>query len=388
MNILAINPVNLKQNINSEKVTNTQRQNSYGLTMSKPLAADTVSFGEKIFTPKKATVLDFITSKELKLHKELQEPAATFLKVLEAISLKLAHLGVEFDVAYCSKKPVKDVNRCIEKMVGSGSLDIRDRLRASLFVKDIYNMDILNEIFRELDEWNYKLHYDKVPLEDALEAGYRPTEKDLKKKNIKLPDLDMRLDRSRVDEEKIPRELKHCLSHPQATGYEDIQFRVEKGGNLHEIIILMGKNYAKAKDEDSKYIYSRCRKFKELNFTKQEENNPNLIAAKGYIEAIKTMFREISTKLFANAKQKDHYNTDTVRPLEFKLSEFINFNTYFVELENCVQKYYNDKKLEATTKGAKAVLSKELEKDLEKLQKIRSELDESLKHFQEQKEND
>jgi len=31
MNILAINPVNLKQNINSEKVTNTQRQTPTGL---------------------------------------------------------------------------------------------------------------------------------------------------------------------------------------------------------------------------------------------------------------------------------------------------------------------------------------------------------------------
>lgn len=90
-------------------------------------------------------------------------------------------------------------------------------------------------------------------------------------KEITVPDLDIRLENVSEQVTKLDPHLRYSISKPQKSGYEDIQMRFirdfdkKKNPIQHELIILFGPHYSKAKHDESKYVYDALRKFDELS---------------------------------------------------------------------------------------------------------------------------
>ena len=83
------------------------------------------------------------------------------LDTTESIALALDKFGVSFSREYCKKGILKKVDSCIDKMIRSGSIGIQDRIRTTLFSKNIYDLSILDKIINE-----YRIQF--CYLEDQL----------------------------------------------------------------------------------------------------------------------------------------------------------------------------------------------------------------------------
>jgi hypothetical protein len=88
-------------------------------------------------------------------------------------------------------------------------------------------------------------------------------------KTTKVPDLDIRLkDLTEKDILRLNEQYRKLVSKPQSSGYQDIQVRLthKKLKDVPiELIILFSKDYAKAKHNESKYVYNILREFRRLH---------------------------------------------------------------------------------------------------------------------------
>lgn len=321
------------------------------------LEADTVSFTaarKKTYT---STVADSVEEAHERKMRVLNQMAVVYLDVLDSVASELNKNGdvsVQFDRKYCEKSPVKSAASYTSKVKRSKSFDVADVIRATLYCNNPYDLRVLNKIVKSMEDRGYVVAPTQIKLVDG-----RLTQ-------IDVPDLDLRLEdiKNNSNMKFLDPKFKECLGRPQKSGYEDIQIRFVKEADLfdkkksptpHELIILFGPNYAKAKSDESSYVYNHLRKFGELNmkFDKSKVGSHSFRAAR-YIELIEQMFRgKVSQKLFINAKNKDYYNIDETLPVTFNEDDQKLFDSYFGGLHERLSSCYSEKRKVLREKSVK-----------------------------------
>ena len=351
--------------------------------MGYRLNSDTISFkrGNRI-----ADIVEHNIAQDTN---RLNNIATVYLDVLESVAAKLKDLGVTFDRSYCEKNPVKSPKSYTSKIMRSGSFKVPDTIRATMYIKDLYDLSILREhLLPELKKRGYSLSQIEMPLNTLKKRGYVPKVNDTNANQVKVPDLDIRLENPGNFFADLESEYRYLLSNPQKSGYEDIQLRLvssmdnPKKQVQHELLILFGPHYAKAKEFESANVYDHLRKFKELYVKiNTEEKNCYSKAIDKYIDCIEKMFREnVSQKLYRNAKNKDLNRNKKDIPITFTEDDIQAFELYFRELNNKVMDYYNKAKV-GKTKSQKSALGRKMSGDKKILQDVHDNLLVTMKKF-------
>lgn len=370
MNILSINNIQFTPNYQKQKFLVSK--DNFGLTMAKPLLNDTVSF--------KATLKD---TAKVAVTNELKHKGNVFLDILTSIVNKHADRGVSMNLDYCKLNLIKSGDACLDKMSRRGDSDVKDRIRATIFSKDIENMELLNDILRTFDEEKgFILSKDHISIEKAKEKGYIPKKGD--KDIVEIPDLDIRLNNCE-NLSKLPNHLKCCVGKPQKSGYEDIQMRLVNKYDLeslkYELIILMGEQYAIAKHREYENVYKIVRKLDKLGISKLDDSNEQVRKIKRCIDLIKHLCSvEISQKLFENAKNKDVYNIDNIIEIKITEKDVQTLENFFDEMVKNVELYHSN--LKKSVSGDKKTLyniEHESKMTIQEIQSIRQELINSVK---------
>ena len=389
MNILPITPY-LQNNFSAQR-----KELNNSVTVIQPkyyntLQKDTVSFSGKI--PNK--IADFVEVGLSKEQKRFERIATTYLDVLESVAAKLEDYGVSFDREYCELNPVKSPQSYTSKIIRSGSFNVPDTIRATLYMKDPYDLSILNDkLLPEMEKRGYVLSHIEVNPEELRKKGYSLSAKEAAKPYIKIPDLDIRLEDAAEQADKLAPELKFAIGKPQKSGYEDIQMRfvreydTKRSPVQHELIILFGQNYAMAKHIESEKIYNQLRQLDELHISFDEmKDNPHALKAKRYIDLLKQMFRgKVSEKLFLNAKNKDLYDMSEEVSITFSDTDKQVFESYFAELLDRLNSYYKElRKSAQVSPSATKQLNSDAKQDRAVIQTVQAKLKDAIEYFNRQ----
>ena len=381
-------------------------QTNYGLKMAAPLACDSVSFGgavklvptlklkkpQRQFKPACNTVTDIIEDAYRKdVENRLNSAAVAFIDMVEAIATKLKHKGVSFNREYAEKNVIKSAESYSSKIKRSGNFKVYDKVRTTLFVEDPYDISLLmDEVLPEIEKRGYVVANNYTNLKDLVKRGYVPTPEELVQGKKLMPDIDIRLADIGEDAARVVIKYPYAIGNPTKSGYEDVQLRLvrkfdtDKDPIQHELIILFGPNYAKAKHIESDKIYTPIREYGELlykHYVNEDTNTSRLVAR--YIDLIGKMFRgKISEKLYENAKNKDYYKIKDEIPINITDKDISVFEDYCAELYNKLSYCYRE--LKQQNKDNPELLQ-EIKKSAEKDKKVLSEnyaiLKESLEYF-------
>lgn len=388
MNILSITPALSRANhLNS---INSPVQNK-NVTVPKlnNLSKDTVSFSG--IGGASSKVSDFLEAQVAADTPRLRRLAITYLDILESVAFRLKDKGFSFDRAYCELNPVKSPKSYSSKIVRSGKFKVPDTIRATLYCNNPYDLDSLNSLLTEMKKRGYVLGTEKMTIKDLMKRGYIPTEEEAKKLDLEktVPDLDIRLDDVADQVTKLPEELKYSIGKPQKSGYEDIQMRFvrdfdsRKNPVSHELLIVFGPNYSKAKHAESSFIYTPLRELDELHVDLSNKTiGSHSQKASRYIYLIKQMFRgKVSEKLFLNAKNKDLYDLSDSIPISFSETDVNMFENYFSGLNDRVSSVYKEaRKAPKITDSEKKQLAKDLRSDKTLLNKVHDNLKKAISH--------
>lgn len=310
---------------------------------------------------------------------------------MESVAFRLKDKGFSFDRAYCELNPVKSPKSYSSKIVRSGKFKVPDTIRATLYCNNPYDLDSLNSLLTEMKKRGYVLGTEKMTIKDLMKRGYIPTEEEAKKLDLEktVPDLDIRLDDVADQVTKLPEELKYSIGKPQKSGYEDIQMRFvrdfdsRKNPVSHELLIVFGPNYSKAKHAESSFIYTPLRELDELHVDLSNKTiGSHSQKASRYIDLIKQMFRgKVSEKLFLNAKNKDLYDLSDSIPISFSETDVNLFENYFSGLNDRVSSVYKEaRKAPKITDSEKKQLAKDLRSDKTLLNKVHDNLKKAISH--------
>lgn len=357
----------------------------------KPLAKDSVSFTG--IPGAGAKVSDFLEAQVAADTPRLRRIATTFLDVLESVASKLKENGFSMDRAYCEKNPVKKPDSYASKVVRSGSFKVPDAVRATLYCDQPYNLNNLVALLGEMEKRGYVLEEVDTPVLDLIKRGYVPTEKETKnlvKSTKKVPDLDIRLEDVSDQVTILPERLRYSIGKPQKSGYEDIQMRFVRDFDTsrqpvsHELIVVFGPEYSKAKHFESSRVYGNLREFDELHADLSDKTiGSHAQKATRYIDLIQQMFRgKISEKLFINAKNKDLYQISDEVPITFSENDKKVFESYFAGLKDRINSVYSETR--KANKGKKELLSqinKDARADRTLLEKLYKNLKETIAVF-------
>lgn len=388
MNILSITPALSRANhLNS---INSPVQNK-NVTVPKlnTFSKDTVSFSG--IGGASSKVSDFLEAQVAADTPRLRRLAITYLDILESVAFRLKDKGFSFDRAYCELNPVKSPKSYSSKIVRSGKFKVPDTIRATLYCNNPYDLDSLNSLLTEMKKRGYVLGTEKMTIKDLMKRGYIPTEEEAKKLDLEktVPDLDIRLDDVADQVTKLPEELKYSIGKPQKSGYEDIQMRFvrdfdsRKNPVSHELLIVFGPNYSKAKHAESSFIYTPLRELDELHVDLSNKTiGSHSQKASRYIDLIKQMFRgKVSEKLFLNAKNKDLYDLSDSIPISFSETDVNMFENYFSGLNDRVSSVYKEaRKAPKITDSEKKQLAKDLRSDKTLLNKVHDNLKKAISH--------
>ena len=317
----------------------------------------------------------------------LKRISTIYLDIIESVASKLKALGTDFDRAYCEKSPIKSPEACISKVTRSGSLKMPDQIRATLFCKNAYDLSILQEhIIPAFAERGFYIAPKDIPLEKMVEKGYIPTKTELKKNYVTRQDLDIRLDNEQVKHSSP--ELNPYISRPQSSGYEDIQLRFVRAQDktkspiFHELIIIFGKDYSKAKYYESDKIYKITRTLNELKFLKETRSEKTKILTKRYIELIKSILSsEISKKLFESAKNLDIYKIDNNMLINVSEQNILEIKKLISNIRVEARKYYESAELRAKSPKRIKMIKKQRDNDAHLLSQFQKSIFESIEFF-------
>ena len=391
MNILALNNLKFTPLRNSDNNAQTVSAPKFDLVMAKPLTQDTVSFGHTA----KTRMVDVLEHQAEKDMVRLRRIATNYLDNLQAIAAELEPFGVSFCRAYSDKNAVKSPSSQVSKMKRSRSIDLLDKIRGTLFSENIKDLELLNDrilpAFRDRE-----LYLSPAPakLEDLIPQGYVPTMDEISgKKEVTIPDLDIRLAGVQDQVTKLDSNLKYSISKPQKSGYQDIQMRFIRGYDTKstpdkiELIILPGKNYAFSKHLESEYIYNPIMKeLSELELMKKGyENIPEYNMIKLGMDVIRQILRtEISEKLFKNAEKLDCTDKKDVEQILINEETVQNLNKAFDDLEKLLARYYREaKKSKRIAESTRKRLNNEFKLDKEALAEIRKNTNDAIEFFNE-----
>jgi len=363
--MITISPIkyNLSQNANLyQRANNSSNINTSGIYSNR------INFGNKV---KNTTMADHFEATHIQeIERRYRRLSNTFLANLRQVADDVK--GVKYDHVYNSKAPIKSSKSILSKIRRKDE-QVSDQIRGTLFVENPYDLNILKNVLKKLDE-----NFGYVLAPHPVKRG--------------LKDLDIRLDKEEllnenVDYLKVIKELKGEYSGPQKSGYEDIQLRLirshepnknDKQKIPHELIILFGENYAKAKQLDSDLIYGNLRQFDELMIAGLSEQSENSMRAKRYIKLIKSMFQgKFADKLFINAKNKDYkFGVNTNIPIKFEETDRQLLDGYFAGFLDRLLKYYKPKK--NITKQESVQLQSLKQADIKKFNDIKQGLNKAV----------
>lgn len=343
----------LRFNFIQNNIQNSTPQNNPPLLQPKylhQLNADTVCFSatKKENKPVKATknqpkgytietkmAYDYDEKK-----KQYTQIGKRFMLVLRDIANQLEPYGITFDMDYCKDSIVKGTDSYISKFKRSGESP-RDQIRATLFVKDPYDLKLFNDKILPLLEEN----------------GYQISSKE-KKVNGKVVDtiydLDIRLaNLTEKHKKQLDPKYQNCLGKPQKSGYEDIQLRLEdtllpkRNRPPIELLIVFGKDYAEAKHDESYYVYDITRALENLLHISKIESPANDSIENRVQEDIKMLKRflntEISEPLFSNAKKRNFYNETPEIDIELSENSCRRLSILMTNIIKKTKMYYDEK---------------------------------------------
>lgn len=120
------------------------------------------------------------------------------------------------------------------------------------------------------------------------------------------------------------------------SGYEDVQMRFEKGGNLYELLILPGPNYAAFKNKEHELVYENFRLYKENGLREDE-------GAKQIIKAIQAEFHNITRQLYKQALDRDVLGSRNIsaQPVTFTENAINTVNNLFKSLKTLYRGKFN-----------------------------------------------
>lgn len=354
--------------------------------VTSPMQNNSVTFGQ---SQKFADIFVHQLRQPSRIAK-LEKASNMFDAVTSHVAKKLESKGVTYNEEYNSISPIKSLESTLSKVQRSGSFDVPDQIRRTFFCKNAYDLSVLEDIIKEYSECDFALSKIDIPVEKMVEKGYVPSKAELKKGFVQLPDLDIRLDRDKIT--KFVPELNGYISKPQASGYEDIQIRFvninDKESNpiKHELIIIFGDNYAKAKHYESEKIYKFTRELDELKFYKNTKSENLKQRTKAYIASIKSKLNlGISKKLFESANSLDVSNIDNEMLINVSEQELKELSKYFAKLREKGHMYYEVAEQRAKTPARLKKIKKDHEADSKMLAGIRKSLEESIEFFNEKK---
>lgn len=388
MNILSITPALSRAN-NLNSINSPVQNKNVTVPKLNNLSKDTVSFSG--IGGASSKVSDFLEAQVAADTPRLRRLAITYLDILESVAFRLKDKGFSFDRAYCELNPVKSPKSYSSKIVRSGKFKVPDTIRATLYCNNPYDLDSLNSLLTEMKKRGYVLGTEKMTIKDLMKRGYIPTEEEAKKLDLEktVPDLDIRLDDVADQVTKLPEELKYSIGKPQKSGYEDIQMRFvrdfdsRKNPVSHELLIVFGPNYSKAKHAESSFIYTPLRELDELHVDLSNKTiGSHSQKASRYIDLIKQMFRgKVSEKLFLNAKNKDLYDLSDSIPISFSETDVNMFENYFSGLNDRVSSVYKEaRKASKITDSEKKQLAKDLRSDKTLINKVHDNLKKAISH--------
>ena len=229
--------------------------------------------------------------------------AESFHLALKRVCDELKDEGFVYDEAYNSKHPIKSFASFMDKYGRQGY--VQDTVRGTVYWPDQTNIASFKKFLDAMRKEGYEMAIVRVFNEQTGKLE-------------KMPDLEIR-QKGVTKEDLAPLGeflQKAEISKPRSSTYADYQMRfvpINKRGKNEdkqtlELIMLYGPHYAKAKELESKYVYSVARSFDRLHIDlkqKYEEKTPGRRISNN-IDVIKTRLREdVSKPLFVNA-----YNAD------------------------------------------------------------------------------
>lgn len=363
MNIQAITPslfVNNNRNIKRENSVN----NNYYATkpMLNTLAQDTVSFSggadkvskavnkaTKAVRKKTPTRIEqaIADGYEAQMPK-YQTRGKRFLDTLTVITSELQKKGynISLDIEDSKAHMVKGKGSFVSKLKRSGGPPM-DIVRFTSYSEDVYNMKFVSDLISAFKarSWDIYMVPDKVSGRKVLS---------------RKPDFDVRLDHVEPGTIKyLPEHLKGCIGKPQKSGYEDVQMRLidaldtSKDETPIELLIVFGKNYSKAKHNESYYVYDISRALKnEMHISKLDASDPRSpeYRVKNNIGVIVDCLNtNISKPLFINGKSVDFYHEEPTIPVDLNPSDCLKIRGLLNGIRDKIGIYYRAQGVKASS---------------------------------------
>lgn len=387
MNIQALTPKFLRNDIITHSNQNPLNVNNASYPNLRPLEKDTVSFGAKtkfiVDTSAVTTIGDIISINYEKTHPFLRVLSKRLMDTMDVIARELKGSGLIFDRIYNEKAPIKSTTSYISKFKRSGSKP-KDPVRGTWYLRNLHDLSIFTDkILPALEERGYEI------------APVAPRKK--------IPDFDVRL--SGVSEKAknaLPKSMRDVASFKeQGSGYGDIQFRLidtladKKKKTPIEIIIVAGEHTAMAKSNESYYVYDITRVLKnELHISEVKDPAIHTPAyrVKNNIEIITNRLNEqISKPLFTNAKMLD-IDHDSSQLLSVGLdAQTSQLLPGFVEgIQNKIPQHYKarikevkaDKTLSPAERRQRIeLLEQQRDEDLEIINFVKARLQETIEKY-------
>ncbi len=364
MNIQAITPSLFVNNNQSLKTQKSNINNNHFATkpMLNTLAQDTVSFSggaDKVSkavnkatkavrkkTPSRIeqTIADGYEAQMSKY----QARGKRFLDTLTVITSELQRKGynISLDIEDSKAHMVKSKGSFVSKLKRSGESPM-DRVRFTSYSEDVYNMKFVSDLISAFKarSWDIYMAPDKVSGRKVLS---------------RKPDFDVRLDHVEPGTIKyLPEHLKGCIGKPQKSGYEDVQMRLidtldtGKDETPIELLIVFGKNYSKAKHNESYYVYDISRALKnEMHISKVDASDPRSpeYRVKNNIGVIVDCLNtNISKPLFINGKSVDFYHEEPTIPVDLNPSDCLKIRGLLNGIRDKIGIYYRAQGVKASS---------------------------------------
>lgn len=118
------------------------------------------------------------------------------------------------------------------------------------------------------------------------------------------------------------------------SGYEDIQMRFEKNGNLYELLILPGPNYAAIKNKEHSLVFENFRKYDAAKITDDD-------GAKQIVKGIKKIYHGLTRRLYEDAKLRDKFGASKASQITFSKEDVEKADNLFKSLKTLFLGKYN-----------------------------------------------
>lgn len=294
----------------------------------KPLAKDQVSFSG---TLSRAIDSAYLDNQQVFINTSRQLHTA-----LKNVCKKLTKYGFEYDEAYNSKHPIKSFDGFRDKFARQGS--VADLVRGTVYWPNQRDINAFDAFIKAMDDEGFVVA-------------------DLRKYNSKtgryqtVPDLEIRQDGIEKEDLKILGSFlsRAEISRPRVSTYSDYQARFKRkegNGKSVEVIFLYGKEYAKAKELESKYVYNIMRALRDRLHIDMKENYAEKTPGRRIVNNIKVigdrLVEDVSKPLFTNAYNAIFKIRGENLPIVISKAHATMLDGYMSGIRQKIPQYYKD----------------------------------------------